>query len=84
MCIKIGQIAMVRDDYHDIERLLLLKNINSSKNCISIIVKDNITVHRQNGLLYNCPFLPYISLKNLAVEKFKPETCTFHDGSDQN
>ena len=42
---------MVRDDYHDIERLLLLKNINSSKNCIPIIVKENITVQRQNGLI---------------------------------
>ena len=44
----IQEFAMISDDYHDIERLLLLMIIVNSKNwTISIIVKENITVNRQ-------------------------------------
>ena len=43
---------MISDNYHDIGRLLLLTIIVSSKNqTISIIVKENITVNRQNRLI---------------------------------
>ena len=52
MCVKIGKIAMINDDYCDIERLLLLTIIVSSKNwTISIIVKEDITINRQNRLI---------------------------------
>ena len=52
MCVKMGKIVMISDDYHDIGRLLLLTIIASSKNwTISIIVKVNITVNRQNQLI---------------------------------
>ena len=47
-----GKVVMISDDYHDIGRLLLITIIASSKNCtISIIVKQNITVNRQNRLI---------------------------------
>ena len=43
---------MMSDDYHDIVGLLLLTIIVNSKNqMISIIVKENITVNRQNRLI---------------------------------
>ena len=42
---------MISDDYHDIERLLLLTIIVNSKNwMISIIVKENM-VNRQNRFI---------------------------------
>ena len=52
MCVKMGNIVMISDNYHDIGQLLLLTIIVSSKNqTISIIVKGNITVNRQNRLI---------------------------------
>ena len=43
---------MISDDYCDIGQLLLLTIIFSGKNwTISIIVKENITVNRQNRLI---------------------------------
>ena len=52
MCIKMGKLAIISDDYHDIGRLLLLTIIVDSKNwMILIIVKENIMVNRQNGLI---------------------------------
>ena len=49
---KNGKTAMISDDYHDIGRLLLLTIIVDSKNwTISIIVKENITVNKQNRLI---------------------------------
>ena len=46
------KIGMISDDYHDIGRLLLPTIIVVSKNwTISIIVKQNITVNRQNWLI---------------------------------
>ena len=46
---KNGKIVIIRDDYHDIGRLLLITIIDKSKNwTTSIIVKENITVNRQN------------------------------------
>ena len=46
------KIVIISDNYHDMERLLLLMIIARSKNwMISIIVKENITVNRQNWLL---------------------------------
>ena len=43
---------MISDDYHDIGQLMLLTIIVNSKNCtISIIVKEDITVNRQNWLI---------------------------------
>ena len=47
-----GKAVIIRGDYHDIGQLLLITIIVSSKNCtISIIVKQNITVNRQNRLI---------------------------------
>ena len=52
VCVKMGKIAMISDDYHNIGRLLLLTIIVDSKNwTTSIIVKENITVNRQNQLI---------------------------------
>ena len=49
MCVKMGKIVMTSDDYCDIGRLLLLMIIVGSKNwTISIIVKEDIMVNRQN------------------------------------
>ena len=49
---KNGKIVMISDNYHNIVRLLLLTIIVNSKNwTISIIVKENITVNRQNWLI---------------------------------
>ena len=49
MCVK---IVMISDNYCDIGRLLLITIIVSSKNeVISIIVKEDITVNRQNRLI---------------------------------
>ena len=46
MCVK---IVIISNDYCDIGQLLLLTIIVSSKNwTISIIVKEDITVNRQN------------------------------------
>ena len=43
---------MISDDYDDISRLLLYTIIVSNKNrTILIIVKQNITVNRQNQLI---------------------------------
>ena len=43
---------MISDDYHNIGQLLLLLIIVDSKNwAILIIVKENITVNRQNQLI---------------------------------
>ena len=43
---------MISDDYHDIGQLLLLTIIVNSKNwTTSIIVKEDITVNRQNRLI---------------------------------
>ena len=48
----LGKVVMISDDYHDIGRLLLIMIIASSKNCaVSIIVKQNIMVNRQNWLI---------------------------------
>ena len=58
MCAKMRKIAMISDDYCDIGRLLLLTIIVSSKNwTISIIVKENITVNRQNRLIAHPYFI---------------------------
>ena len=47
-----GKAVIIRGDYHDIGQLLLITIIASSKNCtISIIVKQNIMVNRQNRLI---------------------------------
>ena len=47
MCLNTAKLVMISADYHDIERLLLLMIIVSSKNCsISIIDKKNITINR--------------------------------------
>ena len=48
-----GIIVMISDDYNDIGQLLLLTIIVISKNWIIsiIIVKENITVNRQNRLI---------------------------------
>ena len=49
---KNGKIGMISDDYHNIRQLLFLIIIVISKNLtISIIVKENITVNRQNQLI---------------------------------
>ena len=57
MCAKMRKIVMISNDYYDIGRLLLLTIIVSSKNwTISIIVKENITVNRQNQLIAH-PYL---------------------------
>ena len=46
---KIGKLVILSDNYHNIGRLLPLTIIVDSKNwTISIIVKENITVNRQN------------------------------------
>ena len=43
---------MISDDYHNIVRVLPLTIIVNSKNqTISIIVKENIAVNRQNWLI---------------------------------
>ena len=43
---------MISDNYHNIGQLLLLMIIVDIKNrAISIIVKENITVNRQNRLI---------------------------------
>ena len=48
MCIKMENLS-INDNYHNIGRLLLLMIIVDIKNwAISIIVKENITVNRQN------------------------------------
>ena len=48
MCVKMGKIVMISDDFCKILRLLLLMIIVNSKNwTILIIVKENITVNRQ-------------------------------------
>ena len=47
-----GKAVIIRGDYHDIGQLLLITIIASGKICtISIIVKQNITVNRQNRLI---------------------------------
>ena len=46
MYVKMGKIAMISENYHNIGRLLLFKIIVDSKNWI--IVKENIMVNRQN------------------------------------
>ena len=47
-----GKLAIISDNYHDIGRLLLLMIIVDSKNwTILIIVKEIITVNRQNWLI---------------------------------
>ena len=52
MFVIIEKIGMISDNYHDIGRLLPLTIIVGSKNWpISIIVKQNITVNRQNQLI---------------------------------
>ena len=52
MCVKIGKIAMINDNYCNIERLLLLTIIVSNKNwTILIIIKEDITVNMQNQLI---------------------------------
>ena len=49
MCVKMGKIVMISDNYHDIGQLLLLTvTVNSKIWMISLIVKENITVNRQN------------------------------------
>ena len=49
---------MISDDYHNIVQSLLLTIIFSSENwTIPIIVKENITVNRQNRLTAN-PYRP--------------------------
>ena len=64
MCVKMGNIVMISDNYHDIGRLLLLTIIVSSKNqMISIIVKENITVNRQNRLIAH----PYFILQSSQI-----------------
>ena len=51
------KIAMISDSYHDFARLLLLTIIvNSKSQMISIIVKENIMVNRQNRLIAH-PYL---------------------------
>ena len=65
MCIKIGKLAIISDDYHDIGRLLLLTIIVNSKNwTILIIVKENITVNRQNRLIAHPYSYRRITLQN--------------------
>ena len=52
MCVKIRKIVTISDNYHDMGWSLLLMIIASSKNwAISIIVKENITVNKQNRLI---------------------------------
>ena len=47
-----GKVVMISDNYHDIGQLLLVTIIASSPNrTISIIVRQNITVNRQNQLI---------------------------------
>ena len=47
---KVRKIPMISDVYHDIRQLLLLTIIAYSKNW-TIIVKESITVNRQNRLI---------------------------------
>ena len=57
MHVKMEKIAMISDSYHDFVQLLLLTIIVNSKNqTISITVKENITVNKQNRLIPH----PYI------------------------
>ena len=59
MCVKMGKLVIIRDDYHDIGRLLLHTIIVSSKNwAISIIVTEYITVNRQKRL-FTHPYTLY-------------------------
>ena len=52
MCIKLGKLVILSDNYHNIGRLLPITIIVGSKNwTISIIVKVNIMVNRQNRLI---------------------------------
>ena len=52
MCVKMGKLVIISDDYRNTGQLLLLTIIVSSKNfTILIIVKGNITVNRQNWLI---------------------------------
>ena len=52
MCIKLGKLVILSDNYHDIGRLLPVTIIVDSKNwTISIIITENITVNRQNRLI---------------------------------
>ena len=56
----IAKLAMTKSDYDDIIRLLPLTIIVYSKNyTISIIIKENITVNRQNRLIAHL----YLTLK---------------------
>ena len=62
LCVKMGKFIMIVMDM----TILLLTIIVSSKNCtITIIVKENITVNRQNRLV-NCSFLVVIDVNMYA------------------
>ena len=65
---------MISDNYHDIGRLLILTIIVDSKNwTISIIVKENITVNRQNQFIahpYNIRTYIHIYLSVITICSF--------------
>ena len=63
MCIN-AKIIIIGNDYHDIRRLLLLMIIFNYKNwTISIIIKENITVNRQNRITRNEVTFLYVLLE---------------------